>query len=344
MYSCPMASITQYRGKTWRAIIRRKGYPPQSKTFERKKDAEDWVVATEAKMGVSQYDPLQLKAAKTATVKSLFDRYLAEVAPNKKGRNEIGIYKRIIRDASFMPILLHKLTPRDIIEWRDARVKEIQPQSVHRELNSISAVFSHAIKEWSAPLVANPCHSVGRFKNADKSRDKTWSNEDTKTLLAACNWSEDMPLKEGRDYVGFALLLAIETAMRIGELCRPTVADFHPAEKYLHLSDTKNGDQRNVPLSTTAIRYLEILCKGKTAEDNIFPINANTMSEYFLEARRKCGLEHLVFHDSRHTAATRISKKLSNVLELSAQTGHRSLRSLQKYYHPIPADIADKLG
>jgi len=339
-----MASITQYRGKTWRAIIRRKGYPPQSKTFERKKDAEDWVVATEAKMGISQYDPLQLKAARTATVKSLFERYLKEVAPHKKGRNEVGIYKRVIRDASFMPILLHKLTPRDIIEWRDARVKEIQPQSVHRELNSISAVFSHAIKEWSAPLTVNPCHSVGRFKNADKSRDKMWSPEDTQTLLDACNWSEDMPLAEGRDYVGFALLLAIETAMRIGEVCRPTVADFHPNEKYLHLSDTKNGDKRNVPLSKNAIRYLQILCKNKKDDDQIIPINANTMSEYFLEVRRKCGLEHLVFHDSRHTAATRISKKLSNVLELSAQTGHRSLRALQKYYHPTPADIADKLG
>ena len=62
-----------------------------------------------------------------------------------------------------------------------------------------------------------------------------------------------------------------------------------------------------------------------------------------LDVRKACGLEHLVFYDTRHTAATNLSKKLSNVLELSAVTGHRSLKSLQRYYHPTPADIASKL-
>ena len=132
--------------------------------------------------------------------------------------------------------------------------------------------------------------------------------------------------------------------MRIGELCLPTVADFHRQEKYVFLSNTKNGDSRNVPLSTTAISYLEILCKDKKSTDKIFPVKANTLGEYVLDVRRACGLEHLVFHDTRHEAATRLSAKLSNVLELSAVTGHRSLKSLQRYYHPIPADIAGKLG
>ena len=63
-----MASIKQYRGKTWRAIIRRKGFPVQSKTFESKKDAEAWAAVIEARMGVGQFDGLQLKAAKTMTV------------------------------------------------------------------------------------------------------------------------------------------------------------------------------------------------------------------------------------------------------------------------------------
>jgi len=339
-----MASITQYRGKTWRVIIRRKGFPPQSKTFERKGDAQAWAVAVEAKMGVSDFDPLQLKAAKTATVKSLFERYIAEVGVKMKGINEMSILRRLVRDADFMPLLLSKITPRDIRDWRDDRVTQIQPQSVHREMNTMSAVFSHAIKEWSAPLASNPCHSVSRFKNADKARNQRWSPTDTATFLTAAGWREDKPLASGRDYVGWALLLAIETAMRIGELCLPTVADFHRQEKYVFLSNTKNGDSRNVPLSTTAISYLEILCKDKKSTDKIFPVKANTLGEYVLDVRRACGLEHLVFHDTRHEAATRLSAKLSNVLELSAVTGHRSLKSLQRYYHPIPADIAGKLG
>lgn len=344
VYYCDMASIKQYRGKTWRVIIRRKGYPVQSKTFESKRDAEAWAASIEARMGVSQFDGLQLKAAKTTTVRDIFERYKKEVAPNYKGRNSLGILNRLIRDANFMGVVLSKITPLDIRQWRDDRVTEIQPQSVHRELNTISGVFNHAIKEWGVPLAQNPCHAVSRFKGADKARDKVWTPADVKTLLDAIEWREDIPLNEGRDYVGWALLLGIETAMRVGELCVLRVADFHPEEQYAQLRDTKNGDDRKVPLSTTAIKHLTILCKDKKPDDKIFPVVAGTMGEYFLEARRKCGLEHLVFHDSRHTAATQLSTKLVNVLELSSVTGHRSLKSLKRYYHPTPASIAGKLG
>lgn len=339
-----MASITQYRGKTWRAVVKRTGHPSTSKTFTLKKDAEAWAAKIEAKMGVSEFDPLQLKQAKVTTVVSLFERYRDEVAATMKGRNEFGTVDRLIRNAQFMSLRLDKLKPTDIRDWRDARVLEVQPQSVHRELNTMSGVFRHAIKEWSAPLSENPCHLVSRFKGADKSRDKMWAKADIALFLKTCGWKASATPKTGRDYVGWALLLGIETAMRIGELCLPTVADFHPDEKYVHLCDTKNGDMRNVPLSKKALKYLTHLCAGKRPADKIIPLKANTLGEYVLDVRRACKLEHLVFHDSRHTAATQISKKLSNVLELSAVTGHRSLKALKKYYHPVPADLAGKLG
>ena len=339
-----MASIKQYRGKTWRAIVRRKGFPSQSKTFDLKKDAELWAATVEAKLGVSEFDHLQMKQAKVTTVRSVFERYRDEVAVSMKGRNEVATLNRLMRDALFMGIRLDKVTPRNIRDWRDDRAKEVQPQSVQRELNTISGVFTHAIKEWSIAMDQNPCHLVSGMRGSDKPRNKQWSDADIALFLKTAGWSETQEPKHGRDYVGWALLLAVETAMRIGELCLPTVADFHPDEQYVHLHDTKNGDERNVPLSVAALRYLHVLCKNKAGTDKIIPLCANTLGEYVLDVRRKCGLEHLVFHDTRHTAATALSKKLSNVLELSAVTGHRSLKALKRYYHPTPADLAGKLG
>ena len=55
-------------------------------------------------------------------------------------------------------------------------------------------------------------------------------------------------------------------------------------------------------------------------------------------------LEDVHFHDTRHEAASRLSEKLSNVLELSAVTGHKDLRMLKRYYHPRAEDLAKKLG
>lgn len=337
-----MASIKQYRGKTWRAIVRRKGYPTQSKTFELKRDAEMWAARIEAKMGVSEFDPLQKKQAKDKVL-SLFERYEAEVASKMKGRNEAATVRRLMK-AEFMRLGIDKITPRDIRDWRDERVKEVQPQTVHRELNTMSAVFTHAIKEWSAPLQSNPCHSVSRFKNADKARDKRWSDDDIKRFLDAAGWSPDQRPKTGRDYTGWALLIAVETAMRIAEMCMPLVSDFHSDEKYIHLRSTKNGDKRDVPLSSKALEYIGILCEGKKPSDKIIPLGSDALGEYMHDVRKKAGLLHLVTHDARHEAATRMSTKLSNVLELAAVTGHRSLKSLKRYYHPTPSDLASKLG
>jgi len=295
-------------------------------------------------MGVSEYDPLQLKQATVTFCSTIFQRYLDEVVPGMKGRNEKNIVARLIRDAPFMVIRLDRVRSTDIRDWRDNRVTEISPASVHREMNTISAVFTHAIKEWSAPLPANPCHAVSRFKGADKPRDKRWSDADIQAFLKASGHKANVQPVTPREYVGWALLLAVETAMREAELCLPTVADFHPKLKYVHLSDTKNGDERDVPLSRRAITILKFLCKGKNPDDKIIPWTAGSISDHATAVRAECGLEHLVFHDTRHEAATRLSKKLSNVLELSAVTGHRSLKSLKRYYHPVPADLAKKLG
>ena len=338
-----MASITQYRGTTWRAIIRRKGFLPKSKTFALKRDAERWAVEEESKQGVGKFDALQTKQAKVTLVKRLFDRYAEEVAPFMKGKNEVATVKRLANNAEFMSLRLDKLGPAHVREWRDRRAMEVSKATVNREMNTMSAVFRHSIKEWSAPLDANPCHLVAAISNADKPRDKMWNEEDTKTFLTTCKWDEAAFPKVGRDYVPWALLLGRETAMRVGELCLLRVADYYPDLRYAHLKDTKNGDRRNVPLSLKAMRWLDHLCTGKKPCDKIFPLNANTMNEYVLDVRRKCGLEHLKFHDSRHTAATMLSRKLPNVLELAAVTGHRSLKSLQRYFHPDAAHLAGKL-
>jgi len=63
----------------------------------------------------------------------------------------------------------------------------------------------------------------------------------------------------------------------------------------------------------------------------------------FKRARRRAGLEDVRIHDLRHTATTRLAERLSNVLELSAVTGHRQLAMLKRYYHPDPQAIANKL-
>ena len=45
-----MAAITKTPSNTWKAIIRKRGWPTTIKTFRTKRDAEDWARRTEDEM------------------------------------------------------------------------------------------------------------------------------------------------------------------------------------------------------------------------------------------------------------------------------------------------------
>ncbi|MEN8762762.1 MAG: hypothetical protein ABF290_10025 [Thiogranum sp.] len=45
-----MAAIAKTASNTWKAIIRKRGWPTTIKTFHTKRDAEDWARSTEDEM------------------------------------------------------------------------------------------------------------------------------------------------------------------------------------------------------------------------------------------------------------------------------------------------------
>ena len=340
-----MASINKYRENSWRAVVRRSGFKAVSKTFDRKEDALRWVRAIESKQ--DQGVEVDVKAARRHTVAELFERYRDEITPNKKtARGETNTINRFLRNAEFVFRRLDQIKPEDIRVWRDHRLTQVDPQSVHREMTVASSIFTHAIKEWGMPLAVNPVMMVKRPAGADKVRNKRWSEDDIQAVLKVTNWNEDQEPVTIMEYVGWAFLIAIETAMRQGEICKLRIGDFFPEERYVILHDTKNGDSRMVPLSSKALRYLSLITKGRAKTEQIFPMTSGTLNQYFMKARDNAGLKErdLRFHDTRHEAATRLSKKLTNILELSAVTGHRSLRHLKRYYNPSPTELAERLG
>lgn len=79
-----MASITQRGPYQYQAIVRRKGFKSQTKTFETLGDAEAWAKDLEAKMHRGHFHDNCL--ARTTTVDACLARYATEVTPEKRGR------------------------------------------------------------------------------------------------------------------------------------------------------------------------------------------------------------------------------------------------------------------
>ena len=137
--------------------------------------------------------------------------------------------------------------------------------------------------------------------------------------------------------------LAIETAMRRGELLSLSWNHIDLRRRTAHLPDTKNGESRTVPLSTTAVSILEALPRGVRGE--VFPgVTPEAVKRAYIRAVRRAGIENLTFHDLRHEATTRLFEKGLNIMEVASITGHKDLRMLRRYTHLKAEDLARRLG
>ena len=97
-----------------------------------------------------------------------------------------------------------------------------------------------------------------------------------------------------------------------------------------------------MPLSSGAVDILNNL--PRHIDGKVFPVSACALAAMFDRALIRAGLQDFRFHDLRHTAITELARKLPNLLELSAVSGHKSLKMLQRYYHPNAEELAQKLG
>ena len=73
------------RGQYWRAKIRRKGYPEQTRSFDLKSQAEAWARSIENEMDKGTF--VDRTETEKNTLADLIDRYLKEVTPLKRGKD-----------------------------------------------------------------------------------------------------------------------------------------------------------------------------------------------------------------------------------------------------------------
>ena len=320
----------QTRGKAIRAIVRRKGHKTQTATFKRKIDAEKWARKLESTIDEGEF----VQPIKTLT-SVLFLRYREEVSTLKLGhRWEKNRINKLMREAHWMSLPLSDMSGDALQAWKIKRLTEVSGASVDRELNLISSVFSHAIKEWRIKLRANPASTVSRPPKV-RHRTRRVAPEETAALWA---YFGDK-LNSQKAYVPWMFEFAIETGLRLSELGRLRWADVHLAERWIHVLPGKNGDPRATPLTGRAVELLTALPRRG---ERVFPVNIGSIGCEFRDACTALKITDLHFHDTRHEATSRLCK-VFEILELSKVIGHRDLKSLQVYYNPTPQELVQVL-
>lgn len=327
-----MATFRNRNGK-WQARVQIKGHAVRSKTFINKVDAERWAKQIEVEMQKGSYTNLVL--AERTTFAEIIERYITEVLPTMRGGKADFIRLKALARRPIAKLNMVSLTPQKIAQHRDERLKEIAPATVIRELSYFSSIISFARKEWGINI-NNPVALVARPKNP-QGRSRILDATETNALFEALK-------PTGRRSIWMLPLvrLALETAMRRGELLGLRWESIDLGRRTIFLQLTKNGTSRTVPLSTHAIQILTEI--PRNIDGRVFPVTHEVVSQAFNRARKQAGVRDIRFHDLRHMAITRLAEKLPNLIELSAVSGHKSLAMLKRYYHPSAEQLAEKLG
>jgi integrase len=134
--------------------------------------------------------------------------------------------------------------------------------------------------------------------------------------------------------------LALETAMRRGEILGMEWEHIDLKSRTVHIPITKTDIPRTAPLSLKAIELLFAL-PDKTGR--VFDLAPYSVTQAFRRSCRREGIEKLRFHDLRHEATTRLFEKGLNPVEVASITGHRDTRMLMRYTHLKAEDLAVKL-
>lgn len=305
-----MAAYKRLPSGLWQVQIFRKGIR-RSASFPSKGAALAWAGQQEAEImaGVRGEVP-------NVTVKALLERYRKEVSIDKKGERWETIRLMALERDKLASVPLRQLAAPHVSDWQTRRLKAVSSASVRRERNLLNNAFEIARKEWRW-LTKNPFEGVRRPKDG---RPRTRIATDAEV---------DRLLELASPAMRRALVFALETGMRAGEIAGLRVISGSVA----CLLDSKNGDAREVPLSSKAI---EAWGEG-------IPLTAGSISALFARLCEEAKIEGLTFHDLRATAITRLSKKL-DALQLAKMIGHKNPKMLMVYYRESAADIAKRLG
>lgn len=327
-----MATIQNRGPYQWQAKVRRKGYPSQSKTFESEREAKAWVAVIESEMVRSVF--VDRSMGEKTTFKEVIESYIENTASSHKGgSSEILRLNKFMRD---YPKLCARgtttLKTSDFERYRNERSELVKPGTVKRELNLLHSVIEHVRKKLA--LHENPVTDVKRPKVRD-SRDirlHVGEEEVFLTVLETCR----------NTWIKPTVILALESAMRRGELLSMTWQNVDLKDRVIHLEDTKNGESRDVPLSSRATETLKAL--PRSMDGRVLPISPEALKNAFERARKRANLEHFNFHDLRHEAVSRLFERGWNVMEVAAVSGHKDLQSLKRYTNLKAKDLAKKMG
>jgi integrase len=299
-----------------------------------KREADDMVSAVRMRIRAGTYgrasgvtnfaefvDEVYLPYAREHHASSLHDDFRCRMLKEKLGRLDLKDITTM-RVEALIKERLDTVTRRTETDAAGRkRFMRRNPTTVRKEFALLSQIFNMAKSERL--VTENPCSFV---RKALKKRIPVWHRR--KRALTPAEEALLLPhLAAGRAHLLVAFRIALWTGMRRGEILSlekrdlnfsgETVTHLVGGEKFavppgwLFIRKTKTGTPRCVPLCRKVRALLADYCRDEApAARFVFesPVTGGPFRDIrnsYVSAVAAAGIDHLTFHDLRHTWATR---------------------------------------
>ncbi len=274
----------------------------------------------------------------------MLDRYEAEILPRRYSEKDrrhrsaqLGYWREALGHLALVDLTREAVS--------DARAKLeagrgpsgaiVSPATSNRYLAALSHACTIAVREWGW-LADHPIRGRVDRRKEGRGRIRYLSTEERERLLEAC-------AAEG-GHLHALVVVAILSGARKGELVAARWRHIDLAGRRWEIPDSKSGHPRVVPLVPQAIESLRSLPRGIGEADLVFPFFPRRAWE---RARDAAGLDDVVFHTLRHTAASYLAMSGASTRDIQEILGHRTLAMAARYQHLSPShlsDVADRMA
>lgn len=361
-----MAYKRQRSTGTWEFVIKRQGLLPKpiQLSFDSEQEGEVYVAHLERLLDAGIV-PEEFQNNKKETITSISQAifaYIKAVHITDDDDIILGALNKQIGSRTLDKV---------IYPWAEAWVKSLQdeggaPSTIRKKVGALARCLDWVVRRADTMLVANPLrilpkrYATTATGRKDVERDRRLLDGEEMRIRSVL--AGEKPKDRERafklpyaDATALMFTIAIETAMRMREIYTITRDQVDLPGRTIFLDVTKNGDKRQVPLSSVAAAALSVYLSGYDGEivfpfwDGKLTAPALRLASHRMTAQWRCIFDAaqckgLRFHDLRHEATSRFFERTTmSDIEIAKVTGHSSTKMLMRYANLRGSNLASKL-
>lgn len=369
-----MASKPRKKGDKWEFVVKRAGVleKPLYLSFDTIDEGETYCANLERLLARGIVPAEARPKEVVPTIGGIVRKYLVEAHPSQKDREILG---KVIADLGVTKMLAVDVAWVDAWISRMKREDKLAPATIRAKIGALARACDWAVRKKLIALPDQPFRTLpegyASYTDLDANlagggrrdveRDRRLEGDEEARIRTVVT-AGVLPRKQRPRRIAdpLALLadfdLALETGMRLRERYTIEMSQIRLDLRTIHLSKTKNGDSREVPLSSVALRVVREQMARRAGEGYLLPwysgggsaydlkMMSNYLSKYYSDIFAAAGCPDLREHDLRHEAVSRFFERTKLPAEAVMKiTGHRTHKMIMRYLKLRGSNLADQL-